>query len=121
VHGGEIEEGRRCLETALSLSRSLGERGSEAEALVALAEAHADGRGSPAEALGRYGDALALAAELHMRPLVARCHLGLGRLHRMTGQREPAREHLVTATTMLREMDMRFWLEQAEPELAALG
>ena len=49
-----------------------------------------------------------------MRPLVAHCHLGLGKLYRRTGKREQAQEHLATATTMYREMDMRFWLEQAE-------
>ena len=49
-----------------------------------------------------------------MRPLVAHCHLGLGKLYRRTGKREQAQEHLTTATTMYREMDMRFWLEQAE-------
>ena len=54
-----------------------------------------------------------------MRPLVAHCHLGLGRLYRRTGDSEQAREHLTTATTMYREMDMRFWLEQAEAELRA--
>jgi hypothetical protein len=43
-----------------------------------------------------------------MRPLVAHCHLGLGKLNRRTGKREQAREHLTTATTMYREMDMRF-------------
>jgi hypothetical protein len=47
----------------------------------------------------------------------ARCHLGLSKLYRRTGKREQASEHLVTATTMYREMDMRFWLEQAEAEL----
>jgi hypothetical protein len=47
-------------------------------------------------------------------PLVAHCHLGLGKLSRRTGNREQAQEHLVTATTMDREIDMRFWLEQAE-------
>ena len=36
-----------------------------------------------------------------MRPLVTHC-------------RERAQEHLTTATTMYCEMDMRFWLEQAE-------
>jgi len=46
-----------------------------------------------------------------MRPLVAHCHLGLGRLSRRTGKREQAREHVTTATTMYREM-------QAEAELA---
>jgi len=53
-----------------------------------------------------------------MRPLVAHCHLGLGKLYGRTGKREQARERLSTATTMYREMDMRFWLEQAEAEMA---
>ncbi len=41
-----------------------------------------------------------------MRPLVAHCHLGLGKLHRRMGKREKAQEHLTTATAMYREMDM---------------
>ena len=49
-----------------------------------------------------------------MRPEIAHCHLGLGKLYRRTGQREEAREHLATATTMYREMGMTYWLEQAE-------
>ena len=55
-----------------------------------------------------------------MRPLVAHCHLGLGKLCRRTGKRQEAHEHLTTATTMYREMDMRFYLEQAEAELKEL-
>jgi hypothetical protein len=55
-----------------------------------------------------------------MRPLVGHCHLGLGKLYRRTGKREEAQEHLTTATTMYREMDMRFWLEEAAVETAAL-
>ena len=51
-----------------------------------------------------------------MRPLVAHCHLGLGKLYARTGKREQAQEHLRTATAMYREMDMRFWLDQAEAE-----
>ena len=39
-------------------------------------------------------------------PLVAHCHLGLGKLYRRTSQREQAHEHLTTATTMYREMGM---------------
>jgi hypothetical protein len=56
-----------------------------------------------------------------MRPLVAHCHLGLGKLYRRTGRREEALEHLTTATTMYREMDMRFWLENAETTMKAPG
>ena len=53
------------------------------------------------------------------RPLVAHCHLGLGKFYRRTGKREKAQEHLTTATTMYREMDVRFWLEHAETEKEA--
>jgi hypothetical protein len=55
-----------------------------------------------------------------MRPLLAHCHLGLGKLYRRIGKQQDAQEHLATAGTMYREMDMRFWLEQAETEMAAL-
>jgi tetratricopeptide (TPR) repeat protein len=61
-----------------------------------------------------YRRALTLATELEMRPLMAHCHLGLGKLYRRIGQREQAREHLTTAATMYREMDMGSWLGQAE-------
>ncbi len=61
-----------------------------------------------------------LAERLSMRPLVAHCHFGLSKLYRRTGKHEQAQEYLTTATTMYREMDMRFWLEQAEAELAQL-
>ena len=64
---------------------------------------------------------MALAEELGLRPLVAHCHLGLGKLYRRGGKREEAREHLAIATTMYREMDMRFWLEQAETEWLQTG
>ena len=49
-----------------------------------------------------------------MRPLLAHCHLGLGKVYQRTGQREQAGEHLATATTMYRELEMRLWLVQAE-------
>ena len=57
---------------------------------------------------------MALATELRMRPLAARCHLGLGTLYRRTGIRAKAEEHLNSASTMYREMNMGFWLAQAE-------
>jgi hypothetical protein len=66
------------------------------------------------EATQHYLDALAVATECGMRPLVAHCHLGVGKLYGRTGKREEAREHLATAANMYREMDMRFWLAVAE-------
>jgi hypothetical protein len=64
-----------------------------------------------------YCKALSLAEPRGMRPLVAHCHLGLGKLYRRTGKREQAQEHLTKATTMYREMGMAYWLEKARTEL----
>jgi hypothetical protein len=74
---------------------------------VATAEAH-------------YGAAMALASELGMRPLVAHCHLGLGKVYRRAGKRPQAKEHITTAMSMFREMGMGLWLEKAEAELQVL-
>ncbi len=44
---------------------------------------------------------------------IAHCRLGFGALCRSLGKMEHAREHLTTAAAMYREMDMRFYLDQA--------
>jgi hypothetical protein len=62
---------------------------------------------------------MTLAGELGMRPLVAHCHFGLGTICRRTGDRVKADEHLVSASTMYREMGMTFWLEKAEAVLGS--
>jgi hypothetical protein len=51
---------------------------------------------------------------LGMRPLIAHGLLAVDELYRRTGKRQPAQEHLTTVSTMYCEMDMQFWLEQAE-------
>ena len=61
-----------------------------------------------------YREALALAEPRGMRQLVAHCRFSLGRLSRRTGRPPQAQEHLAIAMTMFREMDMTYWLEQAE-------
>ena len=63
-----------------------------------------------------YRESLALAEPRGMRPLVAHCHFGLGKMFASTGKREQAREYLTTATTMYREINIRFRLEQAEAD-----
>jgi hypothetical protein len=61
-----------------------------------------------------YWQAIALATELEMRPLVAHCHFGLGKLYRRTGDRAKGHEHHAIAVTMYREMGMTLWVEKAE-------
>ena len=107
---------------ALSTSRDRQkERGNEAWVLRLLGEIAAQADPPDLEAAEEhYRQALALADELGMRPLVAHCHLGLGKLYRRTGDRAKAQEHLTTAATMYREMGMSFWLEKAEAELGGV-
>jgi tetratricopeptide (TPR) repeat protein len=69
------------------------------------------------QAAAYYQQALALAEELGMRPLVAHCHRGLGMLYTKTGVREPARTELVTAVEMYQTMEMTFWPPQTEAAL----
>jgi class 3 adenylate cyclase/tetratricopeptide (TPR) repeat protein len=119
---GHPAEAWRTADRALSTALAYHERANEARARYILAEASAARH--PADhdpALGRYEEAAAVAERLGMRPLVAHCHLGLGKLYRRTDKREPAWEHLATATTMYREMGMTYWLEKAEAEMAELG
>ena len=66
-----------------------------------------------------HGQALALAEPRGMRPVVAHCHLGLGKLHLRTDKPREAQEHLTTATTLYRDMGMTYWLEKAEAASAA--
>jgi class 3 adenylate cyclase/tetratricopeptide (TPR) repeat protein len=119
---GRLEEARQHARQARDLVRQTKQRGVEARAFFALGEVHTH-TSPPAvqQAETTYRKALTLAAELGMRPLVAQCHLGFGKLYRRTGQREQAHEHLTTATTMYREMGMTNWLEKAEIEMKEFG
>jgi DNA-binding NtrC family response regulator/tetratricopeptide (TPR) repeat protein len=115
-----IEDAIRSANQALVLARDEKRPAHQARALWALGEI-ASHRDPPAaeEAEASYGEAKVLADELGMRPLVAHCHLGFGKLYGRVGKRREACEHLATAAAMYREMDMRSWLEQAEAELTS--
>ena len=65
-----------------------------------------------------YRQALTLAEELGMRPLLAHCHRGLGTLHLKIGRQEQARAALSAAIDLYRAMDMTFWLPETEAALA---
>src|SRR5262249_5318768 len=104
---GQSERASECAAQALAVSRQQNERGNQAYASRLLGEiaAHAD---PPDVDQGEdyYHQALALAEELGMRPLVAHCHLGLGTLYQRAGRREQALSEIAMAMEMYRAMDM---------------
>jgi class 3 adenylate cyclase/tetratricopeptide (TPR) repeat protein len=119
---GRLVDATRIAEEGLAAARQRGERGVEGHVLRLLGDiaAHPD-RSEVDTAEAHYRQALALAEELGMRPLVAHCHLGLGRLYRRTDKHEQAHEHLATATTMYRDMGMTYWLKKVETEMKEFG
>jgi class 3 adenylate cyclase/tetratricopeptide (TPR) repeat protein len=119
VLAGHLEEAQALAEQALVLAREHQERGHEAYALHLLGDLAAQ-RDSPAcePAVAYYQQALTLADALGMRPLMAHCHHGLGRLYCRTGRSEQARTALSASVDLYRAMDMTFWLPRAEAALA---
>ena len=119
---GRLEEARQRAAQALDLARQYKQHGHQAWALWLLGESttrQASPEGEPA--VSHYRQALALAEELGMRPLQAHCHHGLGSLYVQTGRPEQAHAALSTAIALYRDMDMTFWLPQAEAALAQVG
>lgn len=116
---GRLDDARRLGDRALESSPH--QPGFAAHALHLLGEVaiHPD-RFDAERGETHYRQALALAEPRGMRPLVAHCQFGLGKLYRRRGTREQAQKHFTTATTLYRAMDMPFWLEQAEAEMRQL-
>ena len=117
---GRLEEAYTLAERALAHAREHQERGHQAYALRLLGDIAV--RCEPPErelAAVHYCQALALANELGMRPLVAHCHLGLGMLYHKLGRGEQACSELSAAIALYRAMEMTFWLPQAKAALAA--
>jgi len=119
---GQIERARAAVQRALELALVHKERGHHARGLKLLGDVMA--AASPAEpgtAEDSYRQALALADELAMRPLMAQTLLGLGQLYQKMGRRAEAADRLADAFLLLHDMGMRPWLSSTADELQALG
>ena len=108
-----LDEAQRLGERALTYSPFRQSDEAHARHLLGDIASHPD-RFDAESAEAHYCKALALAEPRGMRPLIAHCHLGLGKLYLRTGKRPEVHQHLTIATTMYREMDMQFWLAHAE-------
>ena len=121
LYADRVEEAATTAQRALSLARERGQRGDAAAALYVLGETAANSPHDRDKAEHHYQSAIALAGELQMRPLLARSHLGIGRLYLRTRDRDSAENHLLTATRLFIAMDMPLWLQQAVSSLSELG
>jgi tetratricopeptide (TPR) repeat protein len=121
LSAGRIDEAASHAREALALTRRLGARGSAAHALCLAGDiaTHPD-RFDAESGEAYYRQALALAKPRGMRPLIAHCHVGLGKLYRHAGDSAQAKAHLTNGVAMMREMEMGLWLEKAEAELKEL-
>jgi class 3 adenylate cyclase/tetratricopeptide (TPR) repeat protein len=113
---GRVDDARRHAERAVSLARSRGEAGYEGLALCVLAEIIM--RAGPAETdmcERNFRAANALAAHLGMRPVTARCSLGLAALYRRAGRTSEAEKRFAEALSLYRAMQL------APPEFPVVG
>ena len=119
---GDVDDAARAADRALTLSRHHGQRGWEAWTLRLAGEITARRDLPDVKAAETcFGAAIALAEERGMRPLLAHCQLGLGRVHRRAGESARAREETMAALSEYRAMDMTYWRARAEAELASTG
>jgi tetratricopeptide (TPR) repeat protein len=116
-----LDEASTAAQRALTVAQERGQRGDAAAALHVLGEAAARGAVDLARAAHHYQAAIALAGALEMRPLLARSHLGIGRLRVRVGDRERAKDHLVTAMRLFSALNMPLWLPQAASSLSELN
>ena len=119
LEAGQRAEAGRTAHRALELAAAAAEHAFMAEALHLLARIDAES-GDVVLARDGYQRARDLATSLEMRPLAARCNLGLGSVARRTGDLTRARPHLMSAAEEFRSLGMLRALSQAEAEQARL-
>lgn len=112
---GHFDEASRLAAEAVALTRERGERGDEGWALRLKAEIAARrGPRDAAEATAAYRQALAIAEGLEMRPLAARCCLGLGALLGSAGEILEARAQLARASELFAALGSARWQREVE-------
>jgi tetratricopeptide (TPR) repeat protein len=118
---GRLAEARAFVGDAIGLARRHRERGHEAWIQGIVGDIAAQGDPPDlAAAETAYRDGMQTANDLGMRPRLACCHLGLGKLYRRAGKTNQALEHLTAAAQLFDAMAMPLWREETASLLAAL-
>ena len=117
---GRLEEAQRLAEVAVETASTRTDFVPDTLALHGDIATHPE-RFDAETGEAQYGKALALAEPRGMRPLVAHCHLGLGKLYARTERRDLATRHLDTAAAMYRDMEMPDSVRHALEEASRLA
>jgi tetratricopeptide (TPR) repeat protein len=119
--GGRVQEAVELARRANDMAQRYAERGWIAWTKYALGQIQsATNEAGSGAALAAFKEAMEGAQALGMRPLVARCELGLGQFYRQVHDNQSAHAHLTRAVSQLRDMQMPLWQQKAEAELQGL-
>jgi class 3 adenylate cyclase/tetratricopeptide (TPR) repeat protein len=111
---GRVDEAKRLTDASIERARKLGERIWEAEALALAGDLAALNATVPlSEAVAHYGYALTLAEALGMRPLAARCRLGIASCLAGCIGATQTLEKLSIAVTEFAALDLPAWKQRA--------
>ena len=114
---GRTKEAGSYADRAITLASDCEERGNKAYGLRLLGEIESYPNVLDIDkAEKHYRQAIEIAEELGMRPLLAHCHHELGKLNRRMRKKGESHDHSSIAIAMFREMEMDFWLQKAERE-----
>jgi class 3 adenylate cyclase/tetratricopeptide (TPR) repeat protein len=115
---GQLAKAFETAEEALRIFRKSEERCFGAWTLLVMAKIQSEcGSDQIEQAKQTYCQAIELAENLKMRPLLAHCSLELGQFFARSGEIEKARSELMKASDLFRSLGMRFWQPKADEML----
>jgi len=105
LHNNQVKQATSVADLALEKALHYHQRGAAAWCHWLLGEvnARADHLGAAED---HYSQAMALASELGMAPLLAHCHFGLGKGYSRAGRSEQSQKHLDAAAALYQSLSM---------------
>ena len=115
---GQLAKAFETAEEALRIFRKTEERCFGAWTLLVMAKIQSEyGSDQIEQAKQTYCQAIELAENLKMRPLLAHCSLELGQFYTRNGENEKARSELMKASDLFRSLGMRLWQPKVDAML----
>ena len=118
---GKVGEAEHVAISTMQLVDQHGYRGNQAKLAQLLGDIYASYSLPKADkAIDYYNQAISLANELQMKPLIAQCNRSLGLLYKGNQNYEKASPYLAHAVQLFSDMEMNQWVVRAEQELEAV-